>query len=195
MRKLAILTFITLDGVMQAPAMPEEDETGNFQHGGWAAPYWEEVMQQVQIEAMAEPYDILMGRKTYDLFASHFSQTDAGDLEARKFNDARKFVVTRSSEGLDWENTTQLDGEPALEVARIKAQSGPLLQVHGSWRLIQALLAGNLVDEFRLWTFPVVVGSGKRLFDDPALPISLALMKSGKTPNGVTMSFYRCQTA
>ncbi len=186
-RELAILTFQTLDGVMQAPKMPEEDTSGGFARGGWADPYWEEVMAQVQKEAMAEPYDLLLGRKTYQLFAPHFAP--AGD--ANPMNAARKYVATSSLPALDWNNSVALRGSLVEEVAALKQQEGPLLQVHGSWQLIQTLLAKDLIDEFRLWTFPVLVGAGKRLFGEGAQPGGLTLIKADRTANGVTMGFYR----
>ena len=190
-RDLAILTFVTLDGVMQAPAQPEEDVSGGFRHGGWAMPYWGEVMEQVREEAMAEPYDLLLGRKAYETFVGHFSQADGDTGEASVLNKATKYLVTNTLEDLDWENSVAVSGDVAEEVARLKAQDGPLLQVHGSWQLIQALLAADLVDEFRIWTFPVLLGSGKRLFSQPEARRRLRLVKSRTTSNGVVMAIYR----
>ena len=190
-RELAILTFVTLDGVMQAPAQPEEDFSGDFKHGGWAMPYWDEVMAQVKEEAMAEPYDLLLGRKTYELFAPHFSNADADDGEAALLNKATKHVATNTLKDLDWTNSVPITGDIAAGVARLKAQDGPLLQVHGSWQLLQTLLANDLIDEFRLWTFPVVVGAGKRLFGESPARHDLKLMRSRTTPNGVVMAIYR----
>lgn len=186
-RELAILTFQTLDGVMQAPKMPEEDRSGGFTRGGWADPYWDEVMAQVQREAMAAPYDLLLGRRTYQLFAPHFAP--AGD--ANPMNAARKYVATSTPCALDWNNSVALSGDVAGKVAALKDQEGPLLQVHGSWRLIQTLLAEKLIDEFRLWTFPVLVGAGKRLFAEGVAPGGLKLIKAGLTETGVTMGIYR----
>lgn len=185
MRDLAILTFQTLDGVMQAPKLPEEDTSGGFQHGGWADPYWDEVMALVGREAMAAPYDALFGRKTYDLFAAH--QPPSGT----PLSDARKYVATSDPSGLAWQKSEPLTGDLASAIADIKRDDGPLIQVHGSWQLIQFLLAHDLIDELRLWTFPITVGTGKRVFDEstPARPFHL--LKSAHTPNGVTMSFYR----
>lgn len=161
MRELAILTFITLDGVMQAPSMPEEDTSGGFKHGGWAAPYWDDVMKQVQKEAMAAPYDMVFGRKTYELFASHWPNVDPSDPIARMMNDATKYVATTTLDAFEWKNTVPIKGNAAAEITRLKQQDGPLLQVHGSGELIQTLLANELIDEFRLWVFPVAVGAGK----------------------------------
>ena len=163
MRELAILTFLTLDGVMQAPAIPEEDTSGGFTHGGWAANYWPEVMEQVEQEAMAQPFDLLFGRRTYDIFAGHWPNAPES-THGQKLNDATKYVATSTLTKLEWQNSVPITGDVAAQVAKIKESDGPLLQVHGSSQLIQTLLANNLIDEFRLWTFPVVLVSGKRLF-------------------------------
>lgn len=184
MRELAILTFTSLDGVMQAPKMPEEDRSGAFEGGGWADPYWNEVMKLVGKEAMAEPYDVLFGRNTYDLFAAH--ATD--DHPMHNYN---KIVATSNPETLRWNNSTPITGDIGAEVARLKEQDGLLLQVHGSCELIQTLLSHNLVDELRLWTFPVVLGNGKRLFGSGTVPAEFRLVKTDHTSNGVVMGVYR----
>ncbi len=184
MRELALLTFVSLDGVMQAPKMPDEDRSGGFTGGGWADPYWDEVMQQVGREAMAEPYDVLLGRNTYDVFAAH-AKTD------HPMHGFKKIVATSNPDTLDWNNSIAITGDIAAEVARLKREDGPLLQVHGSCELIQTLLSHNLVDELRLWTFPVVLGAGKRLFGNSSIPAELALKKTDRTPSGVVMSIYR----
>ena len=150
-----------------------------------------EVMEQVGREAMAEPYDLLLGRSTYDIFASSFSNADASNSTATALNNAKKYVVTSDSSRLLWQNSEQLTGDIAAEVSRLKELDGPLLQVHGSWRLIQTLLAHKLMDEFRLWTFPVVVGAGKRLFADGAIPLNLKLTRIESCPSGAFMSFYQ----
>ncbi len=192
MRELAILSFVTLDGVMQSPTSPEEDASGGFAGGGWGAPYWAEVMPQVYAEAMSTPYDLLFGRKTYDTFASHWPSVGAEDPVAARLNGAHKYVVTRSDEaGLPWGPATRITGDAVGEIERLKRGDGPLLQVHGSTELIQTLLRHDLIDEFRLWMFPVVVGDGKRLFGDGAAPGSLELVRTGSTENGVVMSVYR----
>ena len=191
MRELAILTFITLDGVMQGPSSPEENPSGQFTHGGWAADYWEDVMAQVRQEAMAKPYDILFGRKTYELFAAHWPNVGDDNPVAKMMNNATKYVASSTLTTLEWKNSTLLTGDMVSEVSRLKEQDGPLLQIHGSWQLIQTLLAHRLIDEFRLWTFPVVVGSGKRLFGQDTPPTPLKLVKTAPCPNGAVMSIYR----
>ncbi len=190
MRNLAVLTFLTLDGVMQAPAQPEEDTSGGFIHGGWAVNYWGDVMAQVNEEAMAAPFDLLFGRKTYESFAAHWPNV-SNDPHADKLNDATKYVATSTLSKLEWKNSTPITGDIAAEVSRLKDQDGPLLQVHGSSQLIQTLLSHNLIDEFRLWTFPLVVGPGKRLFDQGSVPTDLTLIRTKSTSNGVVMSIYR----
>ncbi len=191
MRKLAILTFQTLDGVMQAPKVPEEDYSGGFTKGGWANECWQEVMEQVGREAMAEPYDLLLGRTTYDLFASHHANSSSDNPTAEQLTNAKKYVVTSSSEKLQWRNSEKISGDIAAEISKLKEQDGPLLQVHGSWQLIQTLLKHKLVDEFRLWTFPVVVGAGKRLFAEGAVPTNVKLIKVEVCPSGAFLNFYQ----
>ena len=193
MRELAILSFVTLDGVMQSPTSPEEDSSGGFTGGGWGAPYWEQVMPQVYAEAMSEPYDLLFGRKTYEAFAGHWPNVSPDeDPVSARLNGGHKYVVTRSAEGpLAWGPATRVSEDVVGEIARLKAGDGPLIQVHGSAELIQTLLAHDLIDEYRLWTFPVVVGGGKRLFADGAVPGNLELVRIGSTANGVVMSIYR----
>ena len=189
MRKLAILTFVTLDGVMQGPSGPEEDSSGGFEHGGWARKCWDEVMEQVTREAMAEPYDLLLGRKTYEIFAGNFPNAPRNpDSVANRLNDATKFVATSTPTDLEWENSVCITGDIGAEVSRLKDEDGPLLQVHGSWQLIQMLHSQGLIDEYRLWTFPVVVGSGKRLFAEGSVPTNLTLVKTGTCSTGATMS-------
>lgn len=191
MRTLAILTFQTLDGVMQAPSDPDEDRSDGFAQGGWARPCWDEVMQQVMREAMAVPYDLLLGKKTYDLFAASFANPGDNNPVAEKLNSAMKFVVTSSTCNLQWQNSERVAGNVAAAVTRLKDQDGPLLQIHGSWQLIQTLLSEDLIDEYRLWTFPVVVGKGKRLFDQGGVPTNLELLKAKSCPCGAVMTIYR----
>ncbi|MFV1990590.1 MAG: dihydrofolate reductase family protein [Acidimicrobiales bacterium] len=189
MRELAILTFVSLDGVMQGPSGPDEDPSGGFTRGGWAQACWDAVMEQVKVEAMAEPYDLLLGRTTYELFAA--GAPEASDPLSIMLNNATKYVVTSAPGNLEWQNSVVVGGDIAGEIAKLKDQDGPLLQVHGSGELIQLLLAHGLIDEFRLWTFPVLVGSGKRLFDSGCVPTDLSLVKTATTPGGATMSIYR----
>lgn len=187
MRRLAILTFVTLDGVMQAPADASEDISGDFKHAGWARPFWDDVMEQVGRTAMAEPYDLLIGWKTYGIFKGAHGSEDPND----PLRNSKKFVVTSSTEKLKWHNSFKISGEIAKEIANLKSDNGPLLQVHGSWQLIQLLLAHDLIDEFRLWVFPITLGSGKQLFAEGAPFRQLSLIKSEATGNGVVMNIYQ----
>ena len=194
MREIAILTFVTLDGVMQAPSDPGEDLSGDFERGGWAQPWWGEVMEQVGEVAMSSPYDLLLGRKTYELFAPHWENAESDDGPAGILNNAVKYVATNTLTNLSWRNSIAVTGDIATEIKNLKAQDGPLLQVHGSQQLIQLLLAHDLVDEYRLWTFPVAVGAGKRLFEDVAELPPLTLTKTESTANGALMAIYRRAT-
>ena len=191
MRELAILTFVTLDGVMQAPGDPNEDRSGDFEYGGWAQECWSEVMELVMLNAMADPYDLLLGRTTYELFATHFGNAEDNNPVAERLNAASKYVVTSKPLAVPWQNSRAVTGDAATEVAILKGTEGPLLQVHGSWKLLQTLHAADLIDEYRLWVFPVVVGSGKRLFEGGGKPENLKLLKTESTSSGAVMAIYR----
>ncbi len=188
MRKLAILTFQTLDGVMQGPSSPDEDRSDGFEAGGWANPWWGPVMEDVRKVAMADPYDLLLGRKTYELFAAHWSSDSTGSPEGRRMNDATKYVVTRGKPSHSWDNTVVLSGEAVESVRDLKSGDGPLLQVHGSRDLIQTLHKEGLIDEYRLWTFPIVLGEGKRLFSDDAAPTAMDVASQAALDCGVVRS-------
>ena len=189
MRKLIVSTFVTLDGVMQAPGGPEEDGEGGFAYGGWSVNYWDDQMGQVMGEAMSKPFDLVLGRKTYDIFAA-FWPTASYDAGGKPLNDATKYVASRSQPTLPWGPSVLIEGDAAEGVAALKKGSGPELQVHGSGNLIQTLLRDNLVDEFRLWVFPVVIGSGKRLFADGAIPAGLKLVDNKVSTTGVVIGTY-----
>ncbi|MEM8917787.1 MAG: dihydrofolate reductase family protein [Pseudomonadota bacterium] len=191
MRKLAILTFVSLDGVMQGVGSPDEDPAGGFRQGGWAMPYWDGVMAQVEREAMAEPYDMLFGRKTYELFAASRDAGPNSENVNSKLDAARKYVLSSTMARSDWQNTIILSGDLTEEIPRLKAKDGPLIQIHGSSQLIQALLTADLVDEMRLWIFPVTLGSGKKPFADSPASHRFDLVKSEPTGNGVVMNIYR----
>jgi dihydrofolate reductase len=189
MRNLVVLTFLTLDGVMQAPGGPEEDPAGGFTLGGWSVNYWDDSMGEVMGRSMTEPFDLLLGRKTYEIFAAHWPfATEPG---ADELNAARKYVATTTLESADWNNSTILDGDVVAQIAALKEQDGPEIQVHGSSNLIQTLLANDLVDEFRLMIFPVVVGGGKRLFGDGTIPSAFTVHDASTATTGVIMATYR----
>jgi dihydrofolate reductase len=189
MRELLVTTFLTLDGVMQAPGGPEEDESGAFTHGGWSVHYWDDLMGQVMGEAMSVPFDLLLGRRTYDLFAAFWPNAPE-EAGGKPLNEATKYVASRSHPALTWERSVLLEGDAADAVASLKAEDGPELQVHGSGNLIQTLMANDLVDRYRLWVFPVVLGSGKRLFADGAIPSALNLVDHQVSTTGVTIGTY-----
>jgi dihydrofolate reductase len=189
MRKLAVSTFLTLDGVMQAPGGPEEDPTGGFTHGGWSVNYWDDLMGERMGEAMSTPFDLLLGRKTYEIFAAHWPHA-APEEGAEVLNNARKYVASRTLDRVDWQNSSLLEGDAGEAVARLKQEDGPEVQVNGSSNLIQTLLRHDLVDEFRLWTFPVVLGTGKRLFGSGTIPGGLKVLESSVSTTGVVMATY-----
>ncbi len=189
MRELMVTTFLTLDGVMQAPGGAGEDDSGGFAHGGWSVTYWDERMGQVMGAAMDKPFDLLLGRRTYDLFAAHWphiSDEDGG----KPINDATKYVASRGRPALGWAHSVLIEGDAAAGIAALKAEDGPELQVHGSADLIQTLMRHELVDRFRLWVFPVLVGSGKRLFADGTVPSGLSLVDSVVSSTGVVIGTY-----
>lgn len=188
MRKLVVSTFVTLDGVMQAPGGPEEDPSGGFKHGGWSTSYWDDAMGQAMGESMGKPFDLLLGRKTYETFAAHWPHVD--DPGSAELNAATKHVASRTLEKVEWSNSRLIEGDVAEEVARLKDEEGPEIQVHGSSNLIQTLLEHDLVDEFRLMTFPIVLGSGKRLFADGAIPTGLKQSRSTTSSTGVVIATY-----
>jgi dihydrofolate reductase len=191
MRQLIVQTFLTLDGVMQAPGGPGEDDDGGFAYGGWSVNYWDDQMGQVMGEATTRPFAMVLGRRTYDIMAAYWP-TAPEEEGAKVFNDATKYVASRSRPDLEkWSNSAQIEGDAADGLAALKGEDGPELQVHGSANLIQTLLRHNLVDEFRLWVFPVVIGSGKRLFADGTVPEGLRLVDSKVSSTGVVMGTWQ----
>ena len=189
MRRLIVSTFLTLDGVMQAPGGPGEDDSGGFAHGGWSVNYWDEQMGQVMDQATSRPFAMVLGRRTYDIMAAHWPHASEEE-GAGTFNNATKYVASRGRPALEWSNSVLIEGDAADGLQALKDEDGPELQVHGSANLIQSLLRHNLVDEFRLWTFPVVVGPGKRLFADGTMPAGLRLVDSTVSSTGVVIATY-----
>ena len=189
MRKLIVSTFLTLDGVMQAPGGPGEDDSDGFAHGGWSVNYFDEQVGQFMDELMSVPFDLVLGRKTYDIFAAHWPHASEDD-GAKQMNDATKYVASRSHPTLEWSHSVLVEGDAAEGIAALKEEDGPELQVHGSANLIQTLLRHNLVDQYRLLIFPVVIGSGKRLFSDGTIPSGLQLVDSTVSTTGVVMATY-----
>ncbi len=187
MRMLAVNTFMSLDGVMQAPGGPEEDPTGGFTQGGWAANLFDEEMLG-RITGASGAYELLLGRGTYEIFAAHWPY-DEGPI-ADHLNSTRKHVASTTLDRVEWSNSTLISGDVAEYVAALKGEDGPEIQVHGSPGLIQTLLRHDLVDEFRVWIFPVVLGTGKRLFGDGAIPAALRLVGNTTSQTGVTINTY-----
>lgn len=185
MRKIIVLTFATLDGVMQAPGGPEEDPSGGFTHGGWTVPYFDEFLGDVMTEQMSQPFDLLLGRKTFEIFASYWPQHPE---EGSGINRATKYVASNTLTSHEWEKTVFLSGDVAEEIRKLKAGEGPDLQVHGSGELIQTLLEHDLVDELWLKIFPVTLGPGKRLFGKGTIPAAFTLLESKTSPSGVMIA-------
>jgi dihydrofolate reductase len=188
MRKLIVLTFMTLDGVMQAPGGPEEDTSGGFTFGGWSVGYFDDVVGQAMAEQMGHPFDLLLGRRTFDIFATFWPKVT--DETGRGINSATKYVVSHRPVNLDWKTTVLITGDVVDKIKKLKAEDGPELQVHGSGDLIQTLLKNDLVDELWLKTFPVVLGTGKRLFARGSIPAGFTLLRSTVSPSGVVIGTY-----
>jgi dihydrofolate reductase len=191
MRKVIVGAFVSLDGVMQAPGGPEEDPTGGFRHGGWVAPLADEVFGEEVGKLFQQPFDLLLGRKTYEIFAAHWPYMEGGphDPVARAFNSTTKYVATRKGLDLTWKGSVALR-DAAADVARLKQADGPPLVTQGSTDLIRTLFARELVDEIRLFTFPVVLGGGKKLFGDGAKPAAFKLAASLVSPKGIVIAQY-----
>ncbi len=188
-RKLVVLSFVTLDGIMQAPGGPHEDTSGDFKYGGWSAGYWDKFMGNVMDAQMTEPFDLLLGRKTYEIFAAYWPNAK-NEPVAEKLNHAKKYVVSSTLRKLDWTNSVLIANDAADEVRKLKKQEGPEIQVHGSSNLVQTLLKSDLVDEFRLKIFPVTIGTGKRLFGNGTIPASFKLLESKVSTKGVIVATY-----
>lgn len=191
MRNIIAITQVTLDGVMQAPGGPEEDPSSDFTYGGWAMAHGDEVLHKVIDEMMTGKFDLLLGRWTYDIFANYWPNQEAGNPIAKAFNQATKYVVTRRQDALSWKTSVRITGEVVDGLRRLKASDGPELHVWGSSNLLQTLAAARLVDEYRLWVVPIVLGKGKRLFENDVPPRSLTLVESRKTSTGVLINTYR----
>lgn len=188
MRKIVVLEFISLDGVMQAPGGPEEDTSGGFQFGGWTVPYSDESSGKIMEGQMAGPFDLLLGRKTYDIFAGywphHLDQWPS-------LKDATKYVVSNSEVNMSWEKSIQIKGDVVAELKKLKQADGPMFQVYGSSVLCQTLLANDLVDELWLKIYPVTLGKGKKLFGEGTIPAAFKLIESKNTPSGVIFANYK----
>jgi dihydrofolate reductase len=183
MRKIILLSFITVDNVIQAPGGPEEDPTGGFEHEGWVAGYFDDFLLNVMIKQTSKPFDLLLGRKTYEIFAAYWPYVKADQNPfAAKLNNAKKYVGSKTLTKLDWNNSELINGDVSESIKRIKEQDGPEIQVHGSSNLVQTLLKYDLVDELWLKIFPVTLGTGKRLFAEGTIPAGFKHLESGNFP-------------
>lgn len=188
MRKIIVLSFISLDGVMQAPGGPEEDTSGGFKYGGWTFPYFDEFSGNIMGEQMKQPFNLLLGRKTYEIFAGYWPQHADG---WPGINESTKYVVSNTLTKCDWENSILIKGDVVEEIKKLKIENGPDLQVYGSGNFIQTLLKNDLVDELWLKIFPVTLGSGKRLFAEGTIPAAFKLIDSKVSPSGVIFANYK----
>lgn len=187
MRKIIVLTFVTLDGVMQAPGGPQEDTDGGFKYGGWVVPHFDERLGAIMHAQMTRPRDLLLGRRTYEIFASYWP---AHESEWPGINSATKYVVSHTRTDSLWDNTVFIRDNVMEEIRRLKQQGGPDLQVHGSNQLLQTLFKHDLVDELWLKIFSITLGMGKRLFSEGAIPAAFKLTHSEATPEGIIVASY-----
>ena len=189
MRKIVVFTMVSLDGVMQAPGGPEEDTSGGFQYGGWTMPYSDESFGNIIDKELSVPFDMLLGKKTYEIFAPYWPK-QTGSI-ADPFNKAKKYVVSDKGVDLTWKESILIHDDAVAKIKALKAEDGPMLQVWGSGKLIQTLLKNDLVDELRLRIFPVTLGTGKRLFAEGTIPAAFELIDSQALPSGVILANYK----
>jgi len=189
MRKIIVLTFVSLDGVMQAPGGPEEDTSGGFKYGGWTVPYAHGSFSKIINKELSVPFDLLLGRKTYEIFAGYWPK-QTGPI-ADPFNKAKKYVVSDKGVDLTWKESILINGDVVAKLKALKKADGPVFHVWGSSVLIQTLLKHDLIDELRLRTYPVTLGSGKRLFAEGTIPAAFELIDSQALPSGVTLANYK----
>lgn len=190
MRKLIVAEHISLDGVIQGPGGPEEDPSGEFRLGGWTVPYADEAIGRDLQDMFSQPFELLLGRRTYDIWAAYWPHVKPGNAIADQFNSVPKHVATHRDGTLGWHNSHALQGDLADAVRALKRQGSADLLMWGSSGLVRQLLAAGLVDEFRLMIYPVVIGHGKRLFGDDAQPSAFALTRSARTASGVLLARY-----
>ena len=188
MRKIIVLSFISLDGVMQAPGRPEEDTSGGFAFGGWTVPFFDEFAGKIMTEQMSKPFDLLLGRKTFEIFASYWPQHED---QWPGINSVKKFVATNTLKSHKWTNTKILSGDVVSQIKKLKQEHGSDLQVHGSGNFIQTLLKNDLVDELWLKIFPITLGKGKKLFAEGTIPAAFKLEEIQTTPLGVIVVNYK----
>lgn len=190
MRKITAITQLTVDGVMQSPGGPEEDPRNGFSQGGWAMPFGDEAMMQAIDETIAGEFAMLLGRRTYDIFAGFWPNQGDNPI-GKAFNEATKYVVTHRTDQLEWKTSQRIGGDVAEGVRRLKASDGPELHIWGSQEVLQALIAADLIDQYRMWIAPVVLGEGKRLFETGVPARGLTLVETKSTPKGVLLNTYQ----
>jgi len=190
MRKLVMFEFLSLDGVMQAPGGPDEDRSGGFKLGGWVGPFFDDDLGNVATKQLDRPFALLLGRRTYEIFASYWPFADAGNPFTGPFNSATKYVASRKLKKLAWSNSELIKGNVAKEIRKLKEQAGPDLHLYGSGDLVQTLLKHDLIDEYRLKIFPITLGKGKRLFAEGAMPAGFDLTESSISTKGVIVATY-----
>ena len=191
MRKLYVLSFLTLDGVMQSDDGPEVDPSGGFTYGGWSTPYFDDFLEQTLAEHQSAPFDFVLGRKTYEQFAAFWPhQTSETFPMAERINHARKYVASTTLQKLDWNNSTLLEGNVVQAIQQLKQQDGPVLQVSGSSRFLQTLLSHDLVDELYLYICPITLGIGKRLFAEGTIAAAFTLREVKASPRGGIIASY-----
>lgn len=189
MRKIIVLTFVTLDGVMQAPGGPEEDTSDDFKFGGWTVTYFDEYLGKEMEKQMSTPFDLLLGRKTFEIFAAHWPNHPE---EGKEINEATKYVASHTLQEHTWQNTVFLNPENlGEEIKKLKEEDGPNLQVHGSSNFIQTLLSMDLIDEYWLKIFPISIGKGKHLFGSGTIPKKFILIEASHSPSGVIIAKYK----
>ena len=188
MRNVHAAAFVSLDGVMQAPGGPEEDPTGGFQLGGWTFNYWDDLIGDVMDGIFSQPYELLLGRRTYEIFAAHWPYQN--DEIAEKFNRINKYVVATTPIDTSWKNSILINKDVVNELKKLKNQDGPDLLVHGSSRLVQTLFANHLVDVLHTWIFPITLGTGKKLFQEGTQPQQWKLTESAVSTTGVIIASY-----
>jgi dihydrofolate reductase len=188
MRKIIVLSFLSLDGVMQGPGGPTEDPSGDFTLGGWSVPYFDDGVGKAMDEQLSKPFDLLLGRRTFEIFASYWPQHEN---EWPGINSKTKYVASTTLTSHEWNNTVFLKGDVVDAVKQLKQEEGPDIQVHGSGNLIQTLLKHDLIDEFWLKIFPVTLGTGRRLFAEGTLPTSYTLVETQASPSGVLIANFR----
>ena len=189
MRKIVVFMMVTLDGVMQAPGGPDEDTSGGFKYGGWTAPYGDESFGEILKKELSVPFDLLLGRKTYEIFAAYWPNQTG--LVADPFNRAKKYVVSNSGVDLTWKESILVDGDVVAKLKALKKEDGPVFHVWGSGVLVQTLLKNDLIDELRLRIYPITLGAGKRLFAEGTIPAAFELIDSKALPSGVILANYK----